>query len=214
MSDQKQFRLSVLSLWVGILIPILAAIIPFGAKYVFPEHRLEYSLIGPISVKGTKSVSVKVRNGGEKLEKNVRLLLKGSYLWRADAKKDTENLVFVDTQVPVKVSREGEWIAIVLGDIRASETVDVSVMSEFFDITVFRSIEPSGISIKSDENLAKFNGPSEVTEFLYPFGFWMFVILMVLMFIAAIYQQHFMDPKKREELILKEIDKLPKGPRG
>jgi hypothetical protein len=52
--------------------------------------------------------------------------------------------------------------------------------------------------------------PSEFEEFLYPAGFWMFVLLMILILAAGIYQQYLMDPKKREEMLLKEIDKLGK----
>ncbi len=203
-----------MSLWVGILIPILAAIIPLGMKYISPEHKLDYTITGPISVKGIKSLSVKIQNGGERLEKNVRLMLKGSYLWQLDEKKNTTSMVTVDTQAAAKIEREGDWIVISLGDLRPMESIEISAMSEYIDVTLFRTSEPSGISIKSDENLAQYNGTSELSEFIYPFGFWMFVIFMVLLFIAAIYQEHFMDPKKREKMILKEIDKLPKDSRG
>jgi len=210
MSEKKQFQLSVMSLWVGILIPILAAFIPFGMKYISPEHRLEYTIVGPIAVKGTKSISVKIQNGGERLEKNVRLALRISYLGRLDANNEDHNIVAVDTQTPAKVEREGDWTVIYLGDLRPKESMEVSAMSEHFEVSLYRTLEPSGITIKSEENLAQYIGSSELAEYIYPFGFWMFVILMVLIFIAAIYQDRFMDPKKREELILKEIDKLPK----
>lgn len=202
MSEKKQFQLSVMSLWVGILIPILAAIIPFGMKYISPAHRLEYMIVGPISVK--------IQNGGERLEKNVRLSLKISYLWRLDAKRDTDSIVTVDAQAPAKIEKEGDWMVISLGDLRPKESTEVSAMSDQIDVSIYGTTEPSGISVKSDENLAQYNGSSELAEFIYPFGFWMFVILMVLIFIVAIYQEHFMDPKKREEMILKAIDKLPK----
>jgi len=134
-------------------------------------------------------------------------------LW-VDAKKDIDSLITVDTQAPAKTSKEGDWIVVSLADLRPNESIDVSVMSEFIDLTIFRDTEPSGISVKSEENLAQYTGPSEITDIIYRFGFWMFIILMVLIFIAAIYQQHFMDPRRREEMILKEIDKLPKDRRG
>ena len=62
--------------------------------------------------------------------------------------------------------------------------------------------------MKSDEHVASFKGQSIIDEVLYPFGFWMFVILMVLLLILAFYQEYLMDPKVREKMILKEIDKL------
>jgi hypothetical protein len=212
MSDKKQFKISVITLLVGILIPILAALIPYGMKYAIPEHRLDYTLSGPLSVKGTKIISLKIKNGGEKLEKNVRVSLHLNYAYSisVDSKKKTEELVKVDTQVPFTLEREKDWIVIALGDIRAKDSLDLSVLSDYIDVTLYSYAGPSGITIKSEENVAQLDTPSEFLAFMYPFGFWMFVLLMVLIFIAGIYQQHFMDPKKREELILKEIDKLKK----
>ena len=84
-----------------------------------------------------------------------------------------------------------------LADLRPNESINVSVMSEFIDITMFGGDEPSGISVKSEENLAQYTGSSEIMGVIYQFGFWMFIILMIVIFIVAIYQQHFMDPKRR-----------------
>jgi hypothetical protein len=206
MSNQK-FRLSVMSLWVGILIPIIAAVIPYIVKSFLPETRLEYTITGQVSVKGTNSIGVRIQNGGERLEKNVRLAFNASDLWKLNG-KDAVDSITVDTQATTKIVKEGNWVVIYLGDLRPKEFIDVSVMSDIISITAFRVIEPSGIAVKSDESLGKFNGPSEFTEFIYPFGFWMFVLLMVFVLVIAIYQQYFMDPNKREEFLLKEIDKL------
>ena len=142
------------------------------------------------------------------------MFLQGSYLWKVDAKKDIDSVITVDTQAPAKTSMEGDWIVVSLADLRPNESINVSVMSEFIDITMFGGDEPSGISVKSEENLAQYTGSSEIMGVIYQFGFWMFIILMIVIFIVAIYQQHFMDPKKREEMILNEIDKLSKDRRG
>lgn len=213
MSERKQFQLNVISIWVGILIPILATAIPYIVTYVIPDHHLEYTITGPISVKSTKSTEIKIRNGGAKLEKNIKLALKTSYLWTLERDKEPLNAITVDTQANFKISHENDWFVVSLGDLRPDESLVVSVMSNFIDITTYLSTEPSGISVKSDENLGQFSGPSEFYQIFCPFGLWMFVLLMILMLMIGIYQQHFMDPKKREELILKEIDKLPKDPR-
>lgn len=211
MAEPRQLRISVITLWVGILIPIVAALIPFGIKYVLPEHHLEYSIAGPISVKGNKALQIKIQNGGEKLEKNVRISLKVSYLWRLEDKKDPTKALTVDTQANHTVKKEGDWLVVQLGDLRPGEVVDVGLLSEIIDITLYSTIEPSGIAVKSDEHLAQLKRTSELEAFMYQAGFWMFALLMVLLLAAGIYQQYFMDPKKREEMILKEIDKLPKG---
>jgi hypothetical protein len=95
-----------------------------------------------------------------------------------------------------------------VGDIRPGEQVEVSLLSEA--VRVFRILTDAyGLSIKSDEHIARLQKPSELEQFLYPVGFWMFVILMIVLLVAGIYGA-LMDPKKREEMLLSEIDKLGK----
>lgn len=215
MTEKRQFRLSIISVWVGILIPIVAAVIPFTYKSFWPEHDLVYEIVGPISVKGTKAFSLKIKNQGEKLEKNVKVWVKAEPLFffklkdaKSGATETTPDAVKVESTASVNVSKDRDHYVIAVGDLRPRELIELSVLSEA--ISLLRLSDVQGISIKSDEHLARLLKPSEFEQFLYPAGFWMFVLLMIFIFVAGIYQQYLMDPKKREEMLLKEIDKLGK----
>lgn len=214
MSAKRQSRFLILSLWVGILIPIVAALIPFGYRRLVPEHDLVYELTGPISVKGTEALSLTIRNQGERLEKNVRIWARADSTFlaldslRRGKPRNPLDFVAVDSPATVRVAKEQDYYVLIVGDIRPGEHVEVSFLSEA--ISVYRVLtDVYGLSIKSDEHVARLLKPSELERFFYPIGFWMFVILMVLILGAGIYQAS-MDPKKREEMLLSEIDKLGK----
>lgn len=215
MTEPRQIKISIISIWIGVLIPILAALIPYGYRYLSPEHDLVFELVGPISVKGTSSLSIKTTNRGEKVEKNVKVWLKTepSFLQlesilAKEKPKDPLSYITIDTAAAVTTTKENDSFVISLGDIRPKETVELSISSSA--ISVWRVRDAHGISIKSEEHLARLSGLSDFETFVYPFGFWMFVLLMVLILFAGLYQEYLMDPKKREAWLLKEIDKLSK----
>ena len=217
MAERKEFRLSIISIWLGILIPILAAIIPFALSKLSPEHNLEFSLVGPISAKDVQAAEIAIVNNGGKVEKGVRIWVQAFPVFelleslrpKGEKKKSPVDLLLVESKSAVTVTKEGEYYIIAVGDIRPKEQVSVSIVAREVKLAIHRfSDRASGIEVKSDEHVATFTGQSFLEEFLYPFGFWMFIILMVLLLIISLYQDFFMSSKMREKLILKEIDKL------
>ncbi len=216
MKEKRELRLSILSIWVGILIPILAAVIPFAISKFAPDQELKYSLVGPISVKRVEAVEVTVKNNGSKPARAVQVWLESSpefvlpeILSKGEKKKDPLERIEVAAKVPVKVKLNGDYYVIDVGDLRAKESIAIGVVSREGGLSIYGSkSHVNGIEVKSDENVASYDGDSIFEEFLYPFGFWMFVALMVLILVAALHQEYFMDPKTREKMILKEIEKL------
>jgi hypothetical protein len=127
MSEKRQFRLSIISLWVGILIPITAAVIPYVYKRVWPEHDLVYEIVGPISVKGTKVFALKVKNQGERVKKNVKVWIKSEPLYffklkdpKAGVSENPTDAVRVETAAPVSVSKERDFYVLSLGNLPSS----------------------------------------------------------------------------------------------
>lgn len=217
MAERKELRLSIISIWIGILIPVVAAIIPFAITRLSPEHKLEFSLIGPISAKDVQAAEIAIVNNGGKVEKGVRIWVKSFPVFelpdslrpKGEKKKSPVDLLAVESTSTVTVTKEGEYYIIAVGDIRPKEQISVSLAARGVKLAIHRfSDSASGIEVKSDEHVATFRGQSFLEEFLYPFGFWMVIILMVLMLIIALYQEFFMSSKMREKLILKDIDKL------
>ena len=216
MKEKRELRLSILSIWVGILIPILAAVIPFAISKFAPDQELKFSLVGPITVKRVEAVEVTVKNNGSKPARAVQIWLKSSpefvlpeILSKGERKKDPLERIEVAAKAPVKLKLSGDYYVIDVGDLRAKESIGIGVVSREGGLSIYGSkSHVNGIEVKSDENVASYDGDSIFEDFLYPFGFWMFVALMVLILVAALHQEYFMDPKTREKMILKEIEKL------
>lgn len=220
MSENKQqLRISIISIWIGVLIPIVAALIPYAYRYIFPEQDLSYELIGPVTVKKTQSISVKIKNKGEKVEKNLEIWLKTnpSYFVLEELFEKKENHkvdplahIQIDSANNFSVTKKNDFYIVNLGDIRPNEEISVSVLSDALQVYRYDDREAQGFSIKSEESLGRLERTSDLEGYVYPFGFWMFVILMLLILIAGIHQEYLMDPKKREAWLLKEIDKISK----
>lgn len=217
MTEPRQIRISIISVWVGILIPIVAVLIPIAINHVLPEHKLEYSVVGPISAKGTQALSITITNHGGKLAKGVKIWLHHYPISelpdvlraKGEKKKDPVDFLAVESKTNLSVSKDRDYYVLTVGDLRPKEQVDIAIIARDVTLALHRfSDSASGIDVKSDEQVASFKGRSFFEEFLYPAGFWMFVILMIFLLILSFYQEYFMDPKTREKLILKEIDKL------
>jgi hypothetical protein len=217
MAESRHVRISIISLWVGILIPILAALIPAAITYFSPEQKLEFSLVGPISAKDTQAVSITVTNHGGNVAKDVTVLLRHHAIYelpeairtKGRKTKDPLELLAVESKTNVIVSKGRDHYVLTIGDLRPNEQATVDVIAQGVRLALHRfSDSASGIEVKSAEQIASFKGDSIWDEFLYPAGFWMFVILMIFMLVFAFYQEYFMDRQTREKLILKEIDKL------
>ncbi|MFN4042672.1 hypothetical protein [Limnobacter sp.] len=219
MTEKREVRLSILSIWVGILIPILAAVIPFLIQELSPEQELQFSVVGPVSVNRAEAVEIEMKNNGSKPARGVQVWLKSSpYATAPDllaargTRKDPVELIEVASKTPIKKKVNGEFFVIEVGDLRSKESLSVSVLSRDGALSIYGTkSHVSGIEVKSDENVGSYEGDSIFEEFLYPFGFWMFVALMVLILVAALHQEYFMDSKTREKMILKEIEKLERA---
>ena len=217
MAEKREIRISIITLWVGILIPILAAIIPYVISQLSPDHRLEYDLVGPITAKGTTALRLVIVNNGNKVEKAVKVWIKASYASdiadllrpKGEKRRDPIELLLVDSKTSITVAKERDYYVLSLGDVRPREEIALSVATSDVSLSIynFRS-GPDGIEIKSEDQVAVHKGSSFLSEFVYPFGFWMAVILMILLLAAAVWQEYLMSPKMRERMILKEIDKL------
>jgi len=193
-------------------------LIPYAIKYFWPEHQLEFKLIGPISTEHIEAMQVRISNNGGKLEKHVRVWLKhpvvGAGKLRRIYQGEDKQKVLIDSlsissNSQCSVATEGDDYVISVGDIRPKETVKLSIAAR--DIKFFLGCfgdQCTNLDVKSDERVAAFVGRSILGELLYPMGFVLFVILMVFLLVVGLYQQYFMSDETREKMILEAIDKL------
>lgn len=209
MTEKNQNQSIVLYISIGMLIPILVALIPYGHQFLFPEHDLNYSILSKTKVNDFSAVSIKLQNDGEKAEKNIEIIIKkNNYLFSFENKdNDSEPIIDIDPEIPYKFTQDSKSYFITLVNMRLGEKVTVSVLSKKF---VLADYDKDVVQVRTEDNIARLNVPSEFFKFAYPFTSWMFIILMCMAFVTGIYQEYFENPKKREERLLKEIDKLKK----
>ena len=105
MSENKQNQSVILYISIGMLIPILVALIPYGHKYLFPEHDLNYSILSKTKVNNFFAVSIQIQNDGENSEKNIEVSLKkNNYLFRGDSENKPTLVVDIDPEMPHKIT--------------------------------------------------------------------------------------------------------------
>ena len=210
MSENKKEirRFSIISIWIGITIPIIAALIPYGYKLIQPDYNLVYDISDIVRVDGKTALQLSVLNQGNMVESNVTISIKKSSLFKFDLPSE-EKVFLVETESNIKTEEKDKAFVITIGDLRAKEKVDLSIL---VDALVFRRYNDvvDEVAVKSKEHLGEQSLPSDFEEHVYPFGFWMFIILMALIFIAGIHQEYIMDPKEREKKLWEELEKIQK----
>ena len=138
MTDKRQFSLNVMTLWVGILIPILAALIPFTISKVTPEQELVFEVIGPIAVNRLEVLEVTLTNSGSKPTKGVKVYVKSfpevslpDILQPKGSKKpEPTERIDISSKNPIKVSMSGEYFVLDAGDLRAKEKLSIAIASK------------------------------------------------------------------------------------
>lgn len=209
MTREKEFRSIFLYVCIGILIPIIAALIPFGYKIYFPEYDLNFSLVNKANVKTFKVLQLQIANNGEKLEKQVEVIIKKDVFAQFSESLDRlPPLVDISPETKYKLSENNNSYILNIGNMRPGEKINLSVLSE--NISMYEYGEPSIISVRSEENTARLNSSSDLLEDIYPFTFWSFVLLITFGVVGGIYQEYFEGKEKREARLLKEIDKIKK----
>jgi hypothetical protein len=183
---------------IGIVIPLVAASVPFIIELVSPKSSLVFEAVGPIQIDEAKAFSISVRNEGKTPERNVEVWLPG---------KLEKGKYRIDSSQPVNPRDEGKTTVLALGDLRPSEKTDISVLVEdrMFFIWDHRIKD---LRIISSESKATWGGKSDEAWFIYQAGFWAFLVILALGIVAGLYQEHFMSRTAREKMILKEMEKL------
>lgn len=209
MIEDKEFRSKVLYVCIGVLIPIIAALIPYGFKFLFPEHDLNYSIINKARVENFKIVQIQIENNGEKLERHIEVILKKDIFLTLPEENKLSPLITTKPDTLYEVSETLDSYVINLGNLRPNEKLNLSVLSEAIAYSEFGTkFGEDIVLVRSEENTGRLKEPSKFLQEVYPFTFWSFVLLMAVVLIGGIYQDYFESKEKREARLLKELDKL------
>jgi len=197
-SEASGVQSKLLLIVIGIIIPLVAAGVPFFIEFFSPKSSLVFEAVGPLQVDNTKTFSIFIRNEGKAAERNVEIWLPGT-LEKGKYK--------IGSSQSVTPRIEGKSTVLALGDLRPSEKIEITVMVEdpLFFIWDHRLKD---LRIISTDNKATWGGKSDEAWFIYRTGFWAFLVLLAVGIVAGLYQEHFMSRAAREKMILKEMEKL------
>jgi hypothetical protein len=200
-ASSKASASKLLLILTGVLIPIFSALIPVAIDYSKASGGLTYKVMGPVSVQSTYAFSLTISNNGRVVEKNVEI-------WFPDILP--EKTTTYESTIPVEFKRQGKKILFSVGDLRPNESVTISVLTsnQFLALLENKFQILRGVRVVSSDHVAESDGPSDEMEFIYRAGFWAFILIFFVALVWAIYVEHFMDRKKKEAMILKEIEKL------
>ncbi|GHA70784.1 hypothetical protein GCM10009007_09530 [Formosimonas limnophila] len=204
--DEKKsrFKFDVFNMVFGAVVVILAALIPYLIKTVFPDRDLQYKVVGYVQVKELDAISIKIKNNGSNLEKNVQVSFK------TISTKASDIIFYVDSSVGCNILQDQSMV--VFERIRPGEEVSLSVVADKLQLAQYSDGSVFGVEIKSEDNIASFKAErTEFEKYAYPFGFWAFVLILLILLFFLIYESFFMSPEDKEKMVLQQIDKLPKG---
>jgi len=196
-APKTKVGVNILLVIAGILIPIIAALIPYIIDMSRSVSDLEYDVEGPIEVADNYAFVITIENTGWEVEKGIEIWL---------PRKFSSSEAVIDTPVEYKLRNESNNTVVIIGDIRPEETLKVGFLirkSSFF----FISYEVDKLKIISESHMAHFGGTSEGWKLIQRIGFWGFFVLLGFLLLMGIYEI-FMPKKMREKLIMDHMDKL------
>ena len=206
-------------LLAGILIPLVAASLPWVLENLFPRASLSYSIQGPITSENTAAFEIRIKNDGRSTEENIEVwvpLQLISSLVRESQKDGTVRLVDQEPRVIFESSVPAQAIEMHEGrrvlkftSLRPGETITISgfayggrVLLSKYDLERLRVVSTGAVGVNDT--------PSDLLFLLYRTGAWVLVALVLAGFAYSIYYEYFMPLAKKEKYLLEQIDKLEK----
>lgn len=222
MTSQQTSQWKIINvLLIGILIPLVAASVPWLLEKFSLPHDLQYSYEGPIVTKEGFAYTVTIENHGTQTEENVEIWLPipilylGSYKIGTDGKtvKKTEKdpIVAIDVSIPsTQKGTEDNKSIVEISSLRPKETAKISVLVASKNASFISEHNLHKIRIVSKNTVGVVNQPDEFLGFFHK----MIISLFALLFLAAlaysVYYEYFMSREKKEKYLLEQIDKLEK----
>ncbi len=182
----------------GIVIPIIAVLIPYLISFFTQSSGLTYNYKGIVEVNDTKAFEVTINNDGNLAEKNVEI-------WLTD-ELPSEG-VEIESDVDFVVRTEQGKSVVSIGNVRSGETLRLAFLIDeplFF----MHDYQIQELKVRSEHRVAKFAGLSDGWLLAYKAGFWGAIALFISMICLGIYQEYFMPKSEREKMLLKEMEKL------
>lgn len=176
---------TVLILCFGILVPIMAALIPVAARWL-EVHDFRYSISGPVTVGQRIALAVTVTNRGRRTEKNVEIWIPAG---------SAHGLEYELTWAPseARMREQGTYKIFALGDLPPEGTARISIMMvaprDLAGIGNGRPVPTGATRVVSSRGEARWVPATHRVSkmyYVYKTGFWGFVILVLTALVWAV----------------------------
>ena len=192
--NMRKTKLDILSILIGVLMPLIAALVPSALKIMVPDHKFEYTMSEPIIADGATAVKFVIRNTGTVVEKNVNVIIKRVFINQPESyfsKKSNAEPMHVSSETKCSVDVEDGYNTIRFGDLRPADTIEASVLlnGEYRMLSIGK--KPYGVSVKSDDRVAEFGNIADVNvvELINRFGFSLFIVVFCLITFLELFRR-------------------------
>lgn len=204
-------------LLAGVLIPILASLLPWTLEHWVPEHKLTYSLDGPISAPKAGAFALRIKNEGSSPQNNLEIWIPLNIIPQIDPEvrsdgtidlNEKEPSIILETSTePTKKETKGDFTILYYQKLRPDEFLDIRlfVVGTGAHLSEYHL---ERMRIVSDNTLAQLDKPSEELAFMFKVGSFLFILFIVPLFGYAIYYENFMPAEKKRAELRKQLDKL------
>ena len=202
---------------LGILIPLLAAAMPWLMERVFPQNSITYTFQGPISGDKFVALELKIENNGRKVEQDIEAYIPANIFKSAEIEKDKSGLVkmiekspnvIMESNAPsAKMVFDEKNIVVKIDSIKPEEKVSIKIFIYGGSALVFES-ELRRARITSQDILAKYASPSDIEIYIYKVGTWLLILYFVVTLAYSFYYEKIMSREEKEKRLLQQIDRL------
>lgn len=184
---------TVLVLCFGILVPIVAALIPVARGWL-RAHDFRYSVSGPVTVGQRIAFAVTVTNRGRRAEKNVEIWIPAG---------PARELEYELTWAPpgARVREQGSYKVFALGDLPPEGIARISVMMDAPPgpasignteaEQLVPAMAPRIVSSRGEAHWVPATRRASKMRYVYKTGFWGFVILVFTALVWAVGTSNF-----------------------
>ena len=214
-SEASRWKLASFLL-AGVLIPIVVALLPWALDKWIPKDALEYTVIGPISVKKAISVSVQVKNLGRERQSNVEIWLPLDAQPDFQTETDKNGMptiaekkpaTILDSSItPVKTEKKNKFTVLYYSNLRPDESVTVTAF--VIGGTFLDSYALNDLRVVSDDTIATKRESDDEFDFIFKAATAVLFLFLLFFIIYGTYYEMFMPIAKKRAELQKQLDKL------
>jgi len=202
---------------LGILIPLLAAAMPWLMDRLFPQSSLTYTFQGPISAEKFVALELTIENNGRKAEQNIEAYIPAHTYKITELEKDkngaskivekSPDIVMESNAPSAKMTSDENNIVIKIDSLKPEEKASVKIFVYGGRTLIFEH-QLKSARITSQEVLAKYAGPTDIEIYIYKIGTWLFILFILFVLSYGFYYEKLMSREAKEKYLLQQIDKL------